>query len=72
MWLRFMSGDWSSTMKLAGLLLLLAGWMIVLAAIVLFASVTRRAPFVLTGIGVEALGLTLLVRSHRGRREEQE
>jgi hypothetical protein len=58
--------------KLAGYLLLLAGWVIAVAAIVLFATVSGRAPFVLAGIGVEALGLTLLVRSHRSRREEQE
>ena len=51
-------------MKLAGFLLLLAGWGIVLAAIALLASVSQRAVFVLAGIGVEILGLALVVRSH--------
>ena len=51
-------------MKLAGFLLLLAGWAIVLAAVVLLASIPQRAGFVLAGIGVEALGLVLAVRSH--------
>jgi uncharacterized membrane protein len=59
-------------MKLAGLLLLLAGWVIVVAAVVLFAFVSRQAPFVLSGLAVEALGMALLVRSHRAGREEQE
>jgi Flp pilus assembly protein TadB len=59
-------------MKLAGFLLLLAGWIIVVAAIVLFATPPRRASFAFAGIGVETLGLILLVRSHRARREEQE
>jgi hypothetical protein len=51
-------------MKLAGFLLLLAGWCIVLSAIALLASAPQRAVFVLAGIGVEVLGLVLVVRSH--------
>ena len=51
-------------MKLSGFLLLLAGWGIVLAALVLLAQAAPRAGFVLAGIGVEALGLILVVRSH--------
>ena len=51
-------------MKLAGFLLLLAGWAIVLAAVVLLASTPQRAGFVLAGIGVEVLGLVLAIRSH--------
>lgn len=51
-------------MKLAGFLLLLAGWAIVISAVVLLASAPQRAGFVLAGIGVEALGLVLAVRSH--------
>jgi hypothetical protein len=58
-------------MKLAGLLLLLAGWGIVLAAVVLFASASPRIGFVLSGAGVQALGLVLVVRSHFARREEE-
>ena len=58
-------------MKLAGLLLLLAGWGIVLAAVALLSSAPARTGFVLAGVGVEALGLILVVRSHlvlRGQR----
>ncbi len=58
-------------MKLAGFLLLLAGWGIVLAAVALLSSALPRTGFVLAGVGVEALGLSLVVRSHlvlRGQR----
>lgn len=51
-------------MKVAGFLLLLAGWAIVLAALVLLASAPPRAAFVLAGLGVEVLGLVLVIRSH--------
>jgi hypothetical protein len=51
-------------MKIAGFLLLLAGWVIVLAALVLLASARPRAAFVLAGLGVELLGLVLVIRSH--------
>jgi hypothetical protein len=50
--------------KLAGFLLLLAGWAIVLAAVVLLAPAPPRTGFVLAGIGVEVLGLILVARSH--------
>jgi len=58
-------------MKLAGFLLLLAGWGIVLSAVVFLLSAGARSGFVLAGMGVEALGLILVVRSHlllRGER----
>jgi len=51
-------------MKLAGFLLLVAGWAIVTTAIALLPSASARAAFALTGIAVEALGLALAVRSH--------
>jgi hypothetical protein len=51
--------------------LLLAGWFLVLAAIVLFASPPLRAAFVLAGIAVEVLGLILAFRSHLNPREEK-
>jgi len=57
--------------KLAGFLLLLAGWGIVLAAVVLLRSALPRTGFVLAGMGVEVLGLVLVFRSHlvvRGER----
>jgi hypothetical protein len=65
------------SMKLAGLLLLVAGWAIVVAAVALLpsAGATRRigdisstvaddATSVLAGIAVELIGLALAVRAH--------
>jgi hypothetical protein len=51
-------------MKLAGFLLLLAGWAIVVAAILLLIPPAARAIFVLAGVGVEITGLTLVIRSN--------
>jgi hypothetical protein len=51
-------------MKLAGILLLVAGWAIVLSAIVLLPSPMGRAGFALAGIAVQLLGLALMVSSH--------
>ncbi|MGC2321841.1 MAG: hypothetical protein WA463_04340 [Terriglobales bacterium] len=51
-------------MKLAGFLLLLAGWGIVLCALAWLPSAGQRTGFVLAGCGVEVLGLVLAVRSH--------
>jgi len=59
-------------MKFAGLSLLTAGWLLVLAAIVLLSSATPRAAFALAGSGVEALGLILCVRAHLGGHREHE
>jgi len=52
-------------MKLAGFLLLISGWGIVAAALLLLPSEAARAAFVLAGIAVQILGLVLAVRSHR-------
>jgi hypothetical protein len=51
-------------MKLAGLLLLPAGWAIVLTAIVLLPPVSIRSAFVLAGVAVEAVGLVTVARAH--------
>jgi len=51
-------------MKAAGLLLLLAGWLLVLSAIVLLSAPVPRNAFLLAGIGVEVLGLVLAARAH--------
>ena len=49
-------------MRLAGFLLLLSGWMIVLAAVALLASAARTG-FVFAGVGVELVGIVLVTRS---------
>lgn len=59
-------------MKFLGFSLLLAGWGLVLAAIVLLAGGAGRAAFVLAGVGVEILGLTLVIRAHRAPKGEHE
>jgi Flp pilus assembly protein TadB len=57
------SGEGSS-MKLAGLLMLVAGWLLILATLALLGSAPLRGAFVVAGVAVEAIGLGLLVRSH--------
>ncbi|MGD0669743.1 MAG: hypothetical protein ABSB23_19465 [Bryobacteraceae bacterium] len=56
-------------MRLAGLLLLVAGWAIVLAAFLLLIATTPRAAFVAAGVAIEILGLGLVARSHISGRE---
>ena len=51
-------------MKLGGFLLLIAGWVIVVAAALLLPTPATRVSFVFAGLAVEALGLVLAVRSH--------
>lgn len=51
-------------MKLAGFLLLVAGWAIVVSALALLPSAGPRTAFALAGMAVELLGLALAVRSH--------
>jgi len=60
-----------SEMRLVSLILLLSGWLIVLTAIVLLAPAPSRAVFVFAGLGVQALGLGLLLRSHLAPRGEK-
>jgi hypothetical protein len=59
-------------MKILGFLLLLSGWGIVLGAVALLSPGVPRIVFLLSGIGVEVIGLVLFIRSHpllRGERE---
>jgi hypothetical protein len=52
-------------MKLPGFFLLLAGWGLVLAAVVMLRAELPQAVFVLAGIAVELAGLALVVHAHR-------
>jgi hypothetical protein len=52
-------------MKLAGFLLLFAGWGIVVSTLPMLRSSPMRSAFILAGTGVELIGLTLAVRSYR-------
>ncbi len=57
------------SMRLAGLLLLVAGWAIVLAAFLMLGATVARAAFVAAGVAIEILGLGLVARSHVSVRE---
>jgi hypothetical protein len=59
-----------SSMKFAGMLLLLAGWGIVVSAVALFARSGTRGLFVLAGLGVELLGLVLAFRGSANQPRE--
>ncbi len=59
-------------MKVFGFLLLFAGWGIVLSALVMLAAETPRAAFALAGVGVEIVGLVLVIRAHPIRRGAHE
>ena len=58
-------------MKYAGLLVMPAGFFLSIAAILLFPDPTRRIAFVLCGLAVEAMGLTVAVRGHMSSRGER-
>ena len=51
-------------MRLAGFLLLLAGWGIVLVAVALLAGDLARLCFVAAGAGVEVIGIVIVFRSY--------
>ncbi len=51
-------------MKYAGLLVMPAGFFLSIAALVLFSAPAPRAVFVLCGLAVELLGLSVAVRGH--------
>ena len=55
-------------MKIAGVLLLIAGWLLTILAVVLLRTEASRAAFVLAGLGVQVLALALLFRAHRSAR----
>lgn len=65
-------GPGTFEMKAVGFLMLLAGWFLVLAAVVLFPSPGIRAAFVLAGVAVEGLGLFIVFRSHLIPKEDKE
>jgi hypothetical protein len=59
-------------LKFMGFMLLVAGWIIAVAAVPVLRAETPRAAFALAGAAVEILGLVLIVRSQPVRRGEQE
>jgi hypothetical protein len=59
-------------MKLLGFLLLFSGWGIVFSAVALLAPGVARVVFLLSGMGVQIVGLVLVARSHPLQRGERE
>lgn len=51
-------------MKIPGFLLLLGGWLIVLAALIILSAPAARTVFILMGIAVQIVGLVLVIRAH--------
>lgn len=60
------SKEKGTVMKYAGLLVMPAGFFLCIAAILLFPDSAPRSAFVLCGLAVEAMGLTVAVRGHMG------
>ncbi len=59
-------------MKLAGFLLLVAGWVLAVLAVCLLPAAAARSAFVLTALAIELLGLALAIRSHLVLEAERE
>jgi hypothetical protein len=60
------------SMKLAGFLLLIAGWGIAVLSICLLPASGARSGFVLTAVALELFGLALAIRSHLVLEAERE
>lgn len=58
-------------MKFAGLLVMPAGFLLSIAAILLFPDPVARIAFVLCGILVEIVGLAVAIRGHMPSRGER-
>ncbi len=54
-----------------GCLLLLSGFFVVVAAMVLMTSFQTKLAFVVAGVAVEVLGLGLLMNSYKSAQKEQ-
>ena len=59
-------------MRLIGCLLLLSGFFLALAALVLMPSLQARMAFVTAGLGVEVLGVGLLTQAYKSETKEHE
>jgi hypothetical protein len=53
-----------ASLKLIGCLLLVSGWLIVLAALAVLPAFVQRAAFTAAGLGTEILGMVLLTRAY--------
>ncbi len=55
----------SHLVRYVGMFLLVAGWWLILAALVLLTGKPSLPLFSVCGFGVQALGLTMMFRTHR-------
>ena len=67
---RHLRGRENSGVKAIGFLLMLSGWLLVLASIALLPKPSARMAFIFAGIGVELLGMFVAARAHLTTREE--
>jgi hypothetical protein len=58
-------------MKIAGFLLLVSGWFLVLSALALLREPSPQALFVLLGMAVEVLGVAMVFRAHLTHNERR-
>ena len=59
-------------LRIPGILLLLAGWLLMLAAVRMLPSLPVRTAFCLAGLAVELLGFVLLSRAYIPRRKKHD
>jgi membrane-bound ClpP family serine protease len=59
-------------LRIAGIFLVLAGWILMLAAILMLSSLPLRTAFSLAGLAVQLLGLVLLARTHIPTRKKHD
>jgi membrane-bound ClpP family serine protease len=57
---------------MAGILLMIAGWILMIAAVLMLSSLPPRTAFCLAGLGVELLGFVLLARTHMPPRRKND
>jgi hypothetical protein len=71
--IRYRSGelDKGGLLRLVGCLLLLSGWLIALAALVMLTAYPERVAFVVAGLAVEVLGAALLTQGYRAAQKSQ-
>lgn len=55
-------------MKLAGFLLMLAGWLIALCAVAILRALPAQTAFAVAGVGIEVLGFVFVARNHFPKR----
>ena len=56
---------WEASLRTIGCVLLISGWVLALAALVLLHTSGMRLVFVLAALAVEALGLALLLMAYK-------